>query len=75
MKVFYEEGEKIQSFGVAGEFKQGEPREIPDDLAEVLIKKGRLKKYEDPSTSGSTKLAEVSGQAAKIKAVSAKKED
>lgn len=66
MKVFYDEGEKMQSFGVAGEFKLGEPRDIPDDLAEILIKKGRLKKY-DPSTS--------SGPAAKLKAVAAKKED
>jgi len=67
MKVFYDEGEVKMSFGVAGEFKLGEPREIPDDLAEVLIKKGRLKKYEDPSTS--------SGRGAGLKSVSAKKED
>lgn len=45
MKVFYDEGYQEQSFGIAGEFRMGEPRDIPDDLAEVLIKKGRLKKW------------------------------
>ena len=39
MKVFYDEGYPIHKFGVAGEFRIGEPREIPDDLAEILIKK------------------------------------
>jgi hypothetical protein len=45
MKVFYDEGPIKQSFGVAGEFRLGVPREIPDDLAETLIKKGRLKLF------------------------------
>lgn len=57
MKVYYEEGELRQSFGIAGEFQQGVPREIPDDLAEILIQKGRLKKFEDHAAGVTAKLA------------------
>jgi hypothetical protein len=51
MKVFYDEGQPIQTFGIAGEFRLGEPRDIPDDLAEILIRKGRLKLFEADSES------------------------
>ena len=44
-KLFYDEGALIMSFGAAGIFRINEPRDVDDSLAEVLIKKGRLKEW------------------------------
>jgi hypothetical protein len=44
-KLFYDEGPLIMTCGVAGQFKLGVPKEVPDDLAEILLRKGRLKVY------------------------------
>ena len=44
-KLYYDEGPKIMGCGIAGQFKIGVPKEVPDDLAEVLLHKGRLKEY------------------------------
>lgn len=49
-KLYYDEGPIIMGCGVAGQFRIGVPREVPDDLAEALLRKGRLKEYRDPST-------------------------
>jgi len=46
-KLYYEEGPKIMGCGVAGQFKIGVPKEVPDDVAEVLLRKGRLKEYQE----------------------------
>ena len=46
-KLYYEEGPKIMGCGIAGQFKVGCPKEVPDDVAEVLLRKGRLKEYQE----------------------------
>ena len=56
MKVWYEEGELKQSFGEAGEFVQGVPKDIPDNLANALIGKGRVKAWPEPDTDKKIKL-------------------
>ena len=47
MKVFYDEGPLRMKFGEAGEFRLGVPKEIPDYLAAVLLRKGLVKKWVD----------------------------
>jgi hypothetical protein len=48
-KLYYTEGPEIMTCGVAGEFRLGVPREVSDDLAAILLRKGRLKEFkEDP---------------------------
>lgn len=44
-KLYYTEGMPVVSFGDAGEFRLGIPKDVPDDLAEILLKKGRLKEF------------------------------
>lgn len=44
-KLYYTEGPSIMSCGTAGIFRINEPRGVDDSLAEVLIKKGRLKEW------------------------------
>jgi hypothetical protein len=44
-KLIYTEGPEIMTCGVAGEFRLGVPKEVPDDLAEILLRKGRLKEF------------------------------
>lgn len=44
-KVFYDEGPPLMACGAAGIFRINEPRDVDDTLAEVLIKKGRLKAW------------------------------
>ena len=46
-KLYYEEGPKIMGCGIAGQFKIGVPKEVPDDVAAVLLRKGRLKEYQE----------------------------
>jgi len=46
-KLYYDEGPKIMGCGIAGQFKIGVPKEVPDDVAEVLLRKGRLKEYQE----------------------------
>lgn len=46
-KLYYDEGPRIMGCGIAGQFKIGVPKEVPDDLAEVLLRKGRLKEYQE----------------------------
>lgn len=58
-KLYYDEGPAVMSVGVAGAFRIGEPREVEDDLAAVLLKKGRLKEFKEdqaaaPSAKGKT---------------------
>lgn len=48
-KLIYTEGPLIMTCGVAGEFRLGVAREVSDDLAKVLLRKGRMKEVkEDP---------------------------
>lgn len=42
-KLIYTEGPEIMTCGVAGQFRLGVPREVSDDLAAILLRKGRLK--------------------------------
>jgi len=42
-KLVYTEGPEIMTCGVAGKFRLGIPREVSDDLAKILLRKGRLK--------------------------------
>ncbi|GAB6270518.1 MAG: hypothetical protein STSR0003_03580 [Smithella sp.] len=46
-KLYYDEGPRIMGCGIAGQFKIGVPKQVPDDLAEVLLRKGRLKEYQE----------------------------
>jgi len=46
-KLYYDEGPRIMGCGIAGQFKIGVPKEVPDDLAEILLRKGRLKEYQE----------------------------
>ena len=46
-KLYYDEGPKIMGCGIAGQFKIGVPKEVNDDLAEVLLRKGRLKEFQE----------------------------
>jgi len=46
-KLYYDEGPKIMGCGIAGQFKIGVPKQVPDDVAEVLLRKGRLKEYQE----------------------------
>lgn len=48
-KLYYEEGPLVMGCGEAGEFRIGEPREVADDLAETLLRKGRLKEFVNPT--------------------------
>ena len=49
-KLYYDEGPLVMGCGIAGQFKIGEPREVPDDLAQILLQKGRLKEFTDPAS-------------------------
>ena len=46
--LYYDEGPEVQSFGDAGIFRLGEPRQVEDDLAVILLRKGRLKEFKEP---------------------------
>jgi hypothetical protein len=45
---YYTEGPPWMEFGMAGRFVLGEPREIDDALAEILIRKQKLFPYPGP---------------------------
>ena len=46
-KLYYDEGPIIMTCGVAGEFRLGVPRPVPDDQAAILLRKGRLKEFKE----------------------------
>ena len=46
-KLYYDEGPRIMTCGVAGQFKIGVPKEVDDDLAAILLRKGRLKEFKE----------------------------
>lgn len=43
MKIIYEEGPETIIMGIAGQFKRGEPRDVPDEIAKALLKKQTIK--------------------------------
>ena len=45
--VFYDEGPLRITFGDAGMFRLGVPKELPEHLANVLLRKGLVKEYID----------------------------
>jgi hypothetical protein len=47
MKIYYDEGMPVMGFSDAGDFRKGEPKEIADDLAKELLRKGRVKIWEE----------------------------
>lgn len=49
--VVYDEGPLVLKFGEAGEFHIGVPRDIPDYLADVLLRKGLVREVVAPSAS------------------------
>ena len=67
-KLYYTEGPEIMTCGVAGEFRLGEPREVEDGLAEILLRKGRLKEFKEeaapPEASATTKRQNARASAA-----------
>ena len=46
-KVYYDSGPLRITFGKAGQFRLGVPRDIPSNLADILLRKGVVKKYVD----------------------------
>lgn len=64
-KLYYEEGPLVMGCGEAGTFRIGEPREVPDNLAEILLRKGRLKEFVNPASSDLPEI--VKGTASRIK--------
>lgn len=51
-KLIYTEGPLIMTCGVAGHFRLGVPREVSDDLATILLRKGRLKEFKPETPAG-----------------------
>lgn len=51
MRILYEDGPETINMGIAGQFTRGEPKEVPDDIAETLLKKQsiKFKRTEDKS--------------------------
>lgn len=49
-KLYYDEGPAMESFGDAGQFRLGEPKDVQDDLADILIRKGRLKEFTETTS-------------------------
>lgn len=47
-KLYYDEGPLEMGCGVAGRFQLNVPKEVPDDLAEILLAKGRHKEWKEP---------------------------
>jgi hypothetical protein len=45
MKVFYDEGPETIRFG-PHEMRINEPKDLPDETAKDLLRKGRVKKYD-----------------------------
>ena len=56
-KLIYTEGPDIMTCGVAGEFRIGVPREVSDDLAAILLRKGRLKEFTEASPENTGRAA------------------
>jgi hypothetical protein len=50
-KLYYDEGPLIMTCGIAGQFKIGVPREVSDDLAKILLRKGRLKEVKQETSA------------------------
>ena len=55
-RIFYDEGPMRLSFGEAGAFQLGVPREIPSYLADVLLRKGLVKEYVDVAKKRKTEV-------------------
>ena len=49
-KLYFSEGPLRVKFGVAGVFQLGVPKEVPDYLADVLLRKGFLKEVFEKET-------------------------
>ena len=67
MKVYYDEGMPMMNFSAAGDFQKGEPKEVPDDLAKELLRKGRVKIWEDNAETNSLKSQETTSGKRKAK--------
>ena len=46
-KIYYDEGPLVMGCGLAGQFQLGDPKEVPDDLADILLAKGRHKEWKE----------------------------
>jgi hypothetical protein len=46
-KVYYDAGPDSVKFGIAGVFYKGVPKEVPDPIALVLLRKGWVKEWVD----------------------------
>lgn len=49
-KLYYDAGPTMMSFGEAGRFRLDVPKDVPDDLAAILLRKGRLKECHEPGS-------------------------
>lgn len=67
MKLQYDTGPERVNMGAAGEFRRGEAREVPDELAAGLLKKETIKSREVGTrpTPTSRNLSAISAQAEK----------
>lgn len=55
-KVYYDSGPLNITFGKAGQFRLGVPRDIPSDLADILLRKGVVKEYVDVAKKRKTEV-------------------
>lgn len=57
-KVFYDEGPLAVTAGIAGQFQLGVPKEVEDDVADLLLKKPMWKEFTDlPATFGAPTIS------------------
>ena len=50
-KLIYTEGPLVMGCGAAGEFRINVPKEAPDDLAAILLRKGRHREFTEPAAT------------------------
>lgn len=54
-KLYYDEGPLRMGCGIAGQFRIGVPKEVPDEVADILLRKGRLKEWKEPAKAARAK--------------------
>ena len=61
-RLYFSEGPLQVKFGAAGIFQLGVPREIPDYLADVLLRKGFLKEVIEKKSSSNLRKSKLEEQ-------------
>ncbi len=63
-KLFYDEGPLVMTCGAAGAFRIGQPKEVPDEIAAELLRKGRLKEWPGDGAAAGRKAGGAKAEAA-----------